>query len=94
MKYKIPNKVRISGVDYVVERPQDRAMSDGNMHEATFIPARSAIIIDGKLSESAAWSALWHEIMEVVDFRYELKLDHHVLTVLEAAITQILNDNF
>ncbi len=36
---------------------------------------------------------LWHEIIEMINAEYNLKLDHQVLTVLGSAIHQVLQNN-
>lgn len=44
-------------------------------------------------SSSHAKSVLLHEIIEALNYRLELELDHNKITSLEAGLTQVFMDN-
>ena len=43
--------------------------------------------------QAHAGSVLLHEVIEAIDYRLELKMDHEKITQLEAALIQVIRDN-
>jgi len=89
----LPKHVKIAGYDY-------RVISEvGKMHErcaddpAAMTPATQMIWIDTKQTPDGQVSALFHEILEAINYHYQLSLKHNVLSVLETALYQVLKDN-
>jgi len=83
--------IRILGLDYKIELYGERA----GIHDAGQVLLGQAVI---QLSESInnpdhLKSVLIHEIIEALNYRLELKLDHNVITSLEAGFFQIIQDN-
>jgi len=51
------------------------------------------IEIDDAIPVSAQEEALVHEIIEAINYHYELELEHNKITVLGAALHQVLAEN-
>lgn len=87
----IPDKIKIGGhiykckLDSKLARDHDaNGMSCGNDLE---------IVIDSTLPVQNQESTLLHEILEQINYRYELGLSHDKITILETALYQVLKDN-
>jgi hypothetical protein len=83
--------INIGGKQYQISLSP--RMANGEDHPASFIPRRSRIAIDSELDAQQQYSCLWHEIIEVINWTYELNLEHRTITTLENAIYQVLKDN-
>jgi len=55
--------------------------------------AQQRILIEAGLGYHARRATILHEILEVIDSLYELNLDHRVISALESALYQVLQDN-
>jgi hypothetical protein len=53
----------------------------------------NTITIGRELASSTQFENLLHEIIEAIDFRLELNLEHHKICVLSEALYQVLKDN-
>lgn len=91
MRLGIPVKVKIAGYTYtcdfspILTRDSDSLGSScGNSMK---------ISIDSTVPRENQVSALLHEILEQLNWRYELKLEHRQITVLESAFYQVIQDN-
>lgn len=82
----IPDTLKIGGLTYKVNQI---VMGD----EAEVIHAPCVINININLSESKKRLALRHEVDEIIDNEYELKLKHHKIMTLSFAWHQISEDN-
>ena len=51
------------------------------------------IKIDDSVLVQNQESTLLHEILEQIDYRYELRLEHRDITILETALYQVIKDN-
>ncbi len=81
-------KIRILGIDYPVTYV-DMCGNVGQCHNL-----ETKIVIDtAQNSEQHQPCVLLHEIIEALDYRLELKLDHNVLTSLESGLYQVFRDN-
>lgn len=82
------NLIKIAGhhftVDYV----------DGLADSGSTDTALNKILINKNLSKSNQESTILHEIIEAVNFIYDLKLEHQTIQTIEAALYQIYKDNF
>ena len=89
----LPKYVKIAGYTYKV------ISEVGKQHErcaddpAAMTPSTQMIWIDTKQSADGQVSALFHEILEAINYHYQLSLKHNVLSVLETALYQVLKDN-
>ena len=89
----LPKHVKIAGYNYTV------ISEVGKRHErcaddpAAMTPRTQMIWIDSKQSPDAQVSSLFHEILEALNYHYQLSLKHNILSVLETAIYQVLKDN-
>lgn len=84
---KIPGKVKIGGHTLNVELSEDI----GNMGE--WRSGKQVIKIYKDTCHSQREETLLHEIIECVNFTYELKLSHQKIQILGAVLHQIIIDN-
>jgi hypothetical protein len=91
---KIPNSIKIGAYTYKILKINDRQSKDGSPNPATINTRKQIIWIDAYQHQEQQESSLIHEILEVLDYQFQLKLDHdNQLSVLEAGIYQVLKDN-
>ena len=89
----LPKNVKIAGYDYKV------ISEIGKRHErqaddpAAMTPRTQMIWIDSKQSPDGQISSLFHEILEAINYHYQLGLKHNILSTLETALYQVLKDN-
>lgn len=90
MRKDFPKTLRIGGFDFsvILTDPDD---IDSNMGE--FEKEKNRIRIADIISEDLQDSALIHEMIEALNYIYELNLDHNVITSLEGGFYQFLKDN-
>lgn len=85
-------KIRILGIDYDVQFSNMDVM--GNDSAGQCHNTRTRILIDThNQSESHQRCVLLHEIIEALNYRLELKLEHNQITSLESSLFQVLRDN-
>jgi len=89
---KLPNKIRILGIDYEVKQQEGVDLED-NPCCGLAKSAEGLIIIEKDMLWEAKIGTLIHEIIEVLNYRLELRLKHHQISTLDAGLTQILFDN-
>ena len=84
-------QIRILGLDYEVELFTDRKGITG----AGQINLQQHLIQINEETNSPvhAKSVLIHEIIEALNYRLELKLEHNVITSLETGLFQVFQDN-
>jgi hypothetical protein len=87
----IPKEVKIGGHIYScglkenLSRDESRhGQSCGNALE---------IEIDASIPHENKESALIHEVLEQINYRYELRLEHSKITILETALYALIKDN-
>ena len=51
------------------------------------------IWVDARQNKSQREATLIHEIIEAINYHYELGLEHHKICTLETSIYQVLKDN-
>lgn len=51
------------------------------------------IHIDSTIPQQNQETTLLHEILEQINYRYELGLEHQQITILESALYQVIQDN-
>jgi hypothetical protein len=87
----IPKKIKIGGLVFKVELYEN--LTAGAQSYGQMRPMEQKIVIDKTLSEQMQEQTFIHEILEVIDSNYELKLEHRNISVLEAALYQVIKDN-
>ncbi len=86
-------KLRILGIDYPVVFT-DMYKTGGNGNAGTADTTGCKIFISNIInSEQHQRSVLLHEILEALNYRLELKLEHNTLTQLEAGLFTVFRDN-
>jgi len=88
---KIPSKIKIGGYFYDIEIDETLALKSGC--QGTQCSNTLEIKIDGGIAQQNKESTLIHEIIEAINYHYELKLEHTVISTLESALYQVITDN-
>lgn len=79
---KIPNKISISG--YIIPVKMYKFIDKNSV--GFFVASQMEIHIDEDRPKSRCYSIFLHEVMEAVNYIYDLDLDHHKILLLEAAL--------
>ncbi len=88
----VPKKIKILGHEYkIVIDEHYIADSGGNTGQCNNYV--NEIRICGTLPESAQHEVMMHEIIEALNYRLELNLEHHKICALGEVLTQVLLDN-
>ncbi len=84
-------KIRILGHDFTIKMVDDSL--DALRYSGQVRCHQQYIWISGAVARTQQRSILIHEIIEALDFKLELKLEHHVIMSLEAGLSQVFEDN-
>ena len=85
-------KIKILTHDYQVNIQDDYIIeSDGETGKCNNYT--NTITIAGGLAESSQKEILLHEILEALNYRLELGLEHRTICVLGETLNQVLSDN-
>jgi len=87
----LPDTIRLGGYTYAVKLKAALSRDEGAL--AHSCGNALEIEIDSTIPEQNQESALLHEIIEQINYRYELKLRHSQITTLETALYQVLRDH-
>ena len=87
---RIPKVLNIGGQHYKVEL---KSFIDGQDCSGYTHLEMNRILINKDMVKRQQETTLIHEIIEVINFQYELNLSHNVIQSLEAAMYQTLKDN-
>ncbi len=90
---KLPKTLKIGGLHYSVQRP-DLIYEEGNTNLGEQQLLGLLIRINRKLPDDQQFSTLLHEILEAINQMFALELEHKQIDTLEAALFQVLEDNF
>ena len=88
---KIPKTIKIGGHNVEI-RQDDKVMRDRGNHGASQCNDLW-IELDNTTPETQQASTLLHEILEQVNYLYEIGLEHRQITLLESTLYQVLKDN-
>lgn len=86
----IPARIKFLGHEYEILQVSANEL-EGYNGDAWFKLHR--IRIDKDIPESRKQSTFLHEILEVINSHFDLKLDHHVIECLEETLYAVLKDN-
>jgi hypothetical protein len=87
----IPSTVKIGGIVYDLMFSNTAARDSNSLGSSC---ANSCeILIDSTAPKQNQESTLIHEIIEQINYRYELNLEHNKITTLETALYQVIKDN-
>lgn len=91
---KLLKKINILGRIFSIEYCDIRKNKDAAATLGYVCTAEQKIIIDNhNAARQTMESSLLHETLHVISNTLDLGLDEHKVTVLEAALYQVLNDN-
>lgn len=83
--------IKIGGINYEVKYKKNLARDRGNLGECCGNSAE--IGLDEDINKNVKDKVLLHEIIEAINFEYELKLEHEKISILESTLYQIIIDN-
>ena len=84
--------IRIGDKRYEVTLEKHGSKTMGSSGEASHFYQQIRLDIDERRLDGIEGD-LWHEIMEMINAEYGLKLEHQTITVLASAVHQVLLDN-
>jgi hypothetical protein len=83
------NKLKIAGLDYEIMLEKDIARDIAlGLHCGN----SATIKVDAGLRDIVKQKVLLHEILEAINYEYELKLEHEKLSVLDSALFEIFKN--
>lgn len=92
---KIPNKIRINGIDYAIENP--KYLDNGERLLAGQVSyCESKIKIKATHEHQYRCVSLWHEILHAIAFSTGLELgenEEKIIDTLAYGINQVIQDN-
>ena len=89
---KIPSKIKISGIWFTILF-RDTAKDEQVENHGYSDFSNCKIVIDSRLHQQEQESTLIHEIIEVINYRNELGMEHKQIMTLENNLYQVLKDN-
>ena len=90
---KIPEQLKIGGHWYEIKFNENRENETGNEHPASSYSRVNKIWIDKNQTISRQESCLLHEIIEMLNYEFQLGLEHKVISQLDSGLYQVLKDN-
>ena len=88
---KIPGNLKIGGFQWNVKEVEN-LMNDRELL-GEMAPREQEIIIEKGSSEQQKEETLLHEIIEVLNWMYNIKLEHYQIELLGVSLHQVLKDN-
>jgi hypothetical protein len=85
------DKVKIGGILYSISKIKDLARDKGHLGECC--GNNASINLDDDLQPDVERKVLLHEIIEAINFEFELNLEHNKISVLESTLYQVIIDN-
>lgn len=85
------NNIKIGGLNYSVKKVKDLARDHAALGRCCGNSA--SIEIDMEIGKNVTDKVLLHEIIEAINFEYELNLEHNKISILAMALHQVLSDN-
>lgn len=89
---KIPKQIKI-GSHYYKVLLKNISDKESSNYSGYCKPTDNIIVVNDTLPKSQQDSTLLHEIIEAINFAYELKLEHSQIMTLETSLYQVLHDN-
>jgi len=90
---KLPSSLKIAGYEYSVVYEVHRSRDRGSNNPASCNSKAQTIWIDTDQHRESQESSLIHEVLEALDYHYELGLSHQTIATLETGLYQVLRDN-
>lgn len=83
--------IKIGGHKFKVK--VDKSLTPEEGSPAHILPWKNEIHISPYMAKSGAEEALLHEVIEGINTRFQLKLNHPQITTLSESLYQVLKDN-
>lgn len=91
MSMKIPSNLKIGGFQWNVKEVQNLMSDRERLGEMA--PRTQEISIEKGSSKQQKEETLLHEIIEVLNWMYNIKLEHYQIELLGVSLHQVLKDN-
>ena len=88
---KIPEKLKIGGFEWRVKEVKHLISDRERLGEMA--PRTQEIVIEEESSEQQKEETLIHEIIEALNFLYNINLEHYQIELLGVTLHQVLKDN-
>lgn len=86
-------KIKLGGKEFDLEFKENYFQASGNWGWNNQNEAK--IIVDASIPKDQRKETLIHELIETINFNFELKLEHKVISTISNALTEyILSNNF
>ena len=89
----IPKKVKISGHIVQIEVTKDRVKYHGTDSSGCAALMQNKIFIEANNNIQFQHEVLMHEILEHINYQYQIEMPHDKLTTLSQALYQVMKDN-
>ncbi len=89
-KLKIPTKIKIGGHFLTIKKVKSNELRDSGQYDNWY----HIISINGDgTTESRQAEVLLHEIVEAINFKYDLQITHQTISTLSEVLFSVLTDN-
>lgn len=88
---QLPNQIKIGG--FIIQVQEKSNLMTDRMELGNYEPRTQVINIERDSSNQQKEETLVHEILEAVIAIYDLKLEHHALSILATVLHQVFKDN-
>jgi regulator of RNase E activity RraB len=85
------NNIKIAGMKYEVKETENLTRDHGSLGNCC--GNNLTINVDKDLKEDVKKKTLLHEIIEALNFEYDLEFQHNKICVLETALFAVIKDN-
>ena len=80
---KVPKNIRVGGINIDIKIKPDLDVS------GSYFPSQALIEINKDLNKTMQYTTFIHEVLEAMNYIYDINLKHHQILQLEAALMDI-----
>ena len=88
---EIPDKIKVGAYYFKVYFEKNLSRSRDRFGE--FRPSPQEIALDPDCTEDLQGETLLHEVVEALNWMYDMQLNHHIIALLGTGLHQILKEN-
>lgn len=90
---KIPKQLKVGGHKYKIVLRNDRLKNDGTTEAGGYSSFFNKIWIDISAPQDIQEETLFHEILEAINIKNDLELNHNQISTISEDFYQVLKDN-
>lgn len=87
----IPKKIKIGALTFKIKYEKNLTGGSNNLGEMRPMPQEIAIEVN--LAPDIKERTFLHEVIEAIDYNYNLSLEHYKIEILGAALQSFIKDN-